>query len=75
MNVSELEKNLSSALPGADIHVENLRNDSQDHILVRVAAQQFTGVSRLDQHRIIYRALTGIFDFEKNMLSIRTETK
>ena len=75
MNISELQSKLADALPGADVHVDNLRNDGRNHILVHVTATQFSGLSRLDQHRIVFKALKGRFDFEKEFLSLRTEEK
>jgi stress-induced morphogen len=75
MNASELQSKLADALPGADIRIDNLRNDGYDHMMIQVVAAQFTGLPRLDQHRMIYRVLKGSFNFEKALLSLRTEAK
>ena len=59
-DLAELERMIAAALPGADVEV--LDEGGGDHLRARVAAPQFEGLSRLDQHRLVRSAVRERFD-------------
>jgi stress-induced morphogen len=69
----ELKLRIEEAIPGAQAEVEDLTGGG-DHFRTTVVADAFAGLSRLEQHRLVY----GIFGNEVggpiHALSIKTET-
>jgi stress-induced morphogen len=59
-DLRELEAMIAAALPGA--RVEVVDEGGGDHLRARVAAPQFEGLSRLDQHRLVRAAVRERFD-------------
>lgn len=58
MSASEIERLISEALPGARIELTDLAGDD-DHWAAKVTAPQFSGKSRVQQHKLVYDALGG----------------
>ncbi|WP_427963595.1 BolA/IbaG family iron-sulfur metabolism protein [Altererythrobacter sp.] len=58
MSASEIERLVTEALPGARIELTDLAGDD-DHWAAKVTAPQFTGKSRVQQHKLVYDALGG----------------
>jgi len=52
---------IEAALPGADVEVVD-ETGTGDHLRATVAAPQFEGLSRLDQHRLVKAAVKSRFD-------------
>jgi len=64
---------IAAALPGAEVEV--LDEGGGDHLRARVAAPQFEGLRRLDQHRLVRNAVRERFeDGSIHALSIETTT-
>ena len=73
-DLAELKSMIEAALPGAAVSVEDEDGGGQ-HLRATVAAPQFEGLSRLDQHRLVRAAVRERFDDGTiHALSIRTET-
>ena len=68
---AELRSLLESAFPGAQIDIEDLTG-GQDHYRVRIVSEHFRGVSRLAQHRLVYRALGSRVGREVHALALDT---
>ena len=69
----ELKTRIESALPGATAAVEDLTGGG-DHFRAEVVSDRFQGLSRIEQHQLVY----GIFGDEVggpiHALSIKTST-
>lgn len=69
----ELKTRIESALPGAVVSVEDLTGGG-DHFRAEVVSDRFHGLSRIEQHQLVY----GIFGDEVggpiHALSIKTST-
>jgi stress-induced morphogen len=69
----ELRTRIESALPGASASVEDLTGGG-DHFRAEVVSDRFEGLSRIEQHQLVY----GIFGDEVggpiHALSIKTST-
>jgi stress-induced morphogen len=69
----ELKTRIESALPGATASVEDLTGGG-DHFRAEVVSDHFQGLSRIEQHQLVY----GVFGDEVgaaiHALSIKTST-
>lgn len=73
-DLAEIEAMIEAALPGADVEVVD-ETGAGDHLRATVAAPQFEGLSRIDQHRLVKAAVKERFDDGQiHALSLRTGT-
>lgn len=61
VDLSELKAMIEAALPGASVEVLDEDGGGQ-HLRAEVAAAQFEGLSRIDQHRLVKAAVKPRFD-------------
>jgi stress-induced morphogen len=59
-DLSELTSMIESALPGSTAEV--IDQGGGDHLAATVVAPQFAGLSRLEQHKLVYAAVQTRFD-------------
>jgi stress-induced morphogen len=72
-DLAELKSMIEAALPGAAVEVSD-ETGAGDHLRATVAAAQFEGLSRIDQHRLVKAAVKARFDDGTiHALSVRTE--
>lgn len=67
----KLEGQIKLAFPAAEIKIVDLLGD-QDHYSVEITAQEFSGLSRIQQHQLVYKALGETMKEELHALSIKT---
>jgi stress-induced morphogen len=68
----EIEGMIAAALPGASVEVVD-ETGAGDHLRATVAAPQFEGLSRIDQHRLVKAAVKERFeDGQIHALSVKT---
>ena len=70
-SADQLKERIEAALPDADVHVEDLTGGG-DHFRAEVVSGRFDGLSRIEQHKLVY----GVFGDEVggaiHALSIKT---
>ncbi len=71
MHANEIEALIKSALPDAQVSIEDLAGDG-DHYAATVVSETFRGISRVKQHQIIYAALRGRMGGELHALALQT---
>ena len=72
-DLDELKTMIEAALPGATVEVSD-ETGNGDHLRAVVAAAQFEGLSRIDQHRLVKAAVKERFeDGTIHALSVKTE--
>jgi stress-induced morphogen len=72
-DMAELKTMIEAALPGAAVNVLD-EDGSGQHLRAEVAATQFAGLSRIDQHRLVKAAVKPRFDDGAiHALSVKTE--
>ena len=71
--VVELEERIRSALPGADVNVDDLTGGG-DHFRAEVVSERFAGLSRIEQHRLVYDVFGDEVGGLIHALSIKTST-
>jgi stress-induced morphogen len=74
-DLAELKSMIEAALPGAEVEVVD-ETGGGDHLRATVAASQFEGLSRLEQHRLVKAAVRERFDDGSiHALSVKTSTR
>jgi stress-induced morphogen len=68
----KLNSLLKEAFVNAEITIQDLAGDG-DHYAVTVKSPQFKGMSRVQQHKMVYDALQGAMAAELHALAIKTE--
>jgi stress-induced morphogen len=68
---NELRERIESALPGARAAVEDLTGGG-DHFRAEVVSDRFAGLSRLDQHRLVYEIFGDEIGGRIHALSLKT---
>ena len=58
MNAKDIEDLIKARFPDADVTIRDLAGDG-DHYAAHVVSSEFTGKSRVQQHKMVYDALGG----------------
>jgi stress-induced morphogen len=69
----ELKTRIEAAIPGADVAVEDLTGGG-DHFRAEVVSERFEGMSRIEQHRLIYDVFGEEVGGLIHALSLKTST-
>jgi stress-induced morphogen len=69
----DLKSRIESALPGATAQVEDLTGGG-DHFRAEVVSDRFDGLSRIEQHRLVYDVFGDEVGGAIHALSIKTST-
>jgi stress-induced morphogen len=69
----DLKQRIEQAIPGADVAVEDLTGGG-DHFRAEVVSDRFQGLSRIDQHRLIYDVFGDEIGGPIHALSLKTST-
>jgi stress-induced morphogen len=69
----ELKRRIEAAIPGSDADVVDLTGGG-DHFQATVTASTFAGLSRLQQHRLVYDVFGEEVGGPIHALSIKTRT-
>ncbi|HEX8065287.1 MAG TPA: BolA family transcriptional regulator [Thermoleophilaceae bacterium] len=67
----ELKERIEQALPGAMADVEDLTGGG-DHFRAEVVSDRFEGLSRIDQHKLVYEVFGNEVGGPIHALSIKT---
>jgi stress-induced morphogen len=71
MIAEEIERLIKEDLPGAAVRIEDLRGDG-DHYAAHVVYEGFRGLSRVQQHQLVYKSLKGRMGGELHALALQT---
>lgn len=71
MQAKEIEDMICEALPDAQVTIEDLAGDG-DHYAAHVKSTAFKGMSRVQQHQLVYKALQGRMGNELHALALQT---
>jgi stress-induced morphogen len=72
MNAHEIETLIKAALPDAIIDIKDLAGDG-DHYAATITSSAFQGLSRVQQHQLVYKALQGRMGNELHALALTTQ--
>ena len=74
LTVEEIKKHILEAIPDASIEIKDLMGDN-NHYSAIIKSKIFKGMSKIEQHKIIYKSLKGKMGNELHALSLTTEEK
>ena len=69
----DLKRRIEDALPGSQAEVEDLTGGG-DHFRAEVVSERFDGLSRIEQHRMVYDVFGDEVGGPIHALSIKTST-
>jgi stress-induced morphogen len=71
MDASEIEQMIKTAIPDAQVTIEDLKGDG-DHYAALVVSKEFVGKNRIQQHQLVYSALQGKMGNQLHALALQT---
>jgi len=74
MNLKEIENFIKEAMPDAIVEIQDLAGDG-NHYSATVVSSQFSGKSKIEQHKMVYNSLKGRMGNELHALAIKTKDK
>ena len=72
MNLKEIEVLIKEAMPDATIEIQDLAGDG-NHYSATITSTQFSGNSKIEQHKMVYNSLKGKMGNELHALAIKTK--
>jgi stress-induced morphogen len=70
---TEIKQRIEAAIPGAEADVEDYTGGG-DHFRAVVRASAFAGLSRIDQHRLVYSVFGEEIGGPIHALSLKTQS-
>jgi stress-induced morphogen len=70
---AELQERIVAALPGAQVSVDDLTGGG-DHFRAEIVSERFEGLSRIEQHKLVYDVFGDEIGGPIHALSIKTST-
>lgn len=70
---SDLKERIEREIPGATVNVEDLTGGG-DHFRAEVTSDRFSGLSRIEQHRLVYDVFGTEVGGPIHALSLKTST-
>ncbi len=72
--VDEIKKLIINSIPDASIEIKDLMGDN-NHYTAIIKSKLFNGLTKIEQHKLVYKSLKGKMGNELHALSITTEEK
>ena len=72
MDLKEIENFIKEAMPDAIVEIQDLAGDG-NHYSATVISSQFSGKSKIGQHKMVYNSLKGRMGNELHALAIKTK--
>ena len=74
LKLEEIKSLIKEAIPDADIMIEDTAGD-ENHYSATIKSKIFSGKSKIEQHKLVYKALKGKMGNELHALAIKTKEK
>ena len=72
INLKEIETLIKDALADATVDIQDLAGDG-NHYSATITSSQFSGKSKIEQHKMVYNSLKGKMGNELHALAIKTK--
>ena len=72
MNLEDIKNLIKEAMPDATIEIQDLAGDG-NHYSATVTSSQFSGKSKIEQHKMVYNSLKGKMGNELHALALKTK--
>ena len=74
IKIEEIKKLIIESIPDANIEIKDLMGDN-NHYAAKIRSKIFKGMSKIEQHKLVYKSLKGKMGNELHALSLTTEEK
>ena len=74
LKINEIKKLILESIPDAEIEITDLAGD-ENHYSATIKSKMFTNKSKIDQHKLVYKALKGKMGNELHALTFKTVGK
>ena len=74
LKLEEIKNLITEAIPDAEISIQDLAGD-ENHYSATIKSKVFSGKSKIEQHKLVYKALNGKMGNELHALALTTEEK
>ena len=74
LKLEEIKNLIKESIPDAEISIQDLAGD-ENHYSATIKSQLFNGKSKIEQHKIVYKALNGKMGKELHALALNTIEK
>ena len=71
MTAAEIEELILKSFTDAKVTIDDLRGDG-DHYAAQIVSEQFRGLTRVQQHKMVYSAMDGKMGNELHALALNT---
>ena len=71
LKLEEIKNLIKESIPDAEITIQDLAGD-ENHYSATIKSKVFSGKSKIDQHKIVYKALKGKMGNELHALALNT---
>ena len=71
LKIEEIKSLIKEAIPDAEITIQDLAGD-ENHYSATIKSKVFTGKTKIDQHKLVYKALKGKMGNELHALALNT---
>ena len=72
LKIEELKNLIKESMPDAEISIEDLAGD-ENHYSATIKSKVFAGKSKIEQHKLVYKALKGKMGKELHALALNTK--
>ena len=74
LSINEIKEMITESIPDATIEIKDLVGDN-NHYSAKICSKMFNDLSKIEQHKMVYKSLKGKMGNELHALSITTEGK
>ena len=71
LKIEEIKNLIKESIPDAEINIEDLAGD-ENHYSATIKSKVFAGKSKIEQHKLVYKALKGKMCNELHALALNT---
>ena len=77
ISANEISELIKKSLPDSKVEITDLAGDG-NHYSAKIVSERFSGKSRVEQHKMVYKALKGAMDGKDGILhalALQTSSK
>ncbi len=71
LKIEEIKSLIKESMPDAEITIKDLAGD-ENHYSATIKSKIFSGKSKIEQHKLVYKALKGKMGNELHALALNT---
>ena len=74
LKIEEIKSLIIEAIPDAEITINDLAGD-ENHYSATIKSKIFNGKSKIEQHKLVYKALKGKMGQQLHALALKTSSQ